>query len=173
MQLRPLAYPQLFFLPALPSLTISPKLAHHPLPTPNPTPAHPPQLTHPPTPSPWLQLAYEAEFFTGADLSALLSEAQLTAVHETLDSEEASSGHLSAAAASQQQPLHKHQHPGGVPVISKRHLETALAGARPSVPEDERDRLEGIYFKFQQSREPGGSGAAAVDKGKGKKVSWA
>ena len=56
--------------------------------------------------------------------------------------------------------------------IRAAHLAAALAGARPSVPEPERDRLEAIYAQFQAAREPGG-GASAADKGKGKRVSWA
>lgn len=109
--------------------------------------------------APLLQLARQAEFFSGADLSAVLSEAQLAAVHDTLDAQRSAGGGEGAGPK------------GAPPTISRRHLEAALASARPSVPESERERLEGVYAKFQQSRE-GGLGAA-VDKGKAKKVSWA
>ena len=50
----------------------------------------------------------------------------------------------------------------------------ALEAARPSVPEAERQRLEAIYARFRGDREgSGGGAAAAVDRGKGKLVTWA
>lgn len=130
-------------------------------------------LPYPACPSP--QLAYEADDFSGADLSAVVSEAQLAVVHETLEAEGAAAGKPGAppGAAEPPPPLHKHRHAGGAPTLQQRHLRAALDAARPSVPEPERLRLEAVYRKFQQSREPGGGQAAAVDKGKGKKVSWA
>ena len=118
------------------------------------------------------EVGYAADHFSGADLGALLSEAQLAAVHEVLgDGGSSSSGGTGAAAAAPTAAAaaaapHMHE----PPVVAQRHLDAALDTARPSVPADERARLEALYSRFQQSREPGGA-AAAVDKGK--MVSWA
>lgn len=131
------------------------------------------------------QVGYNAEFYSGADLSALLAEAQLAAVHEALEEAEGAQGQQGSgsgtAGPAAGQPSHARAHAHGhVPplspaVIQARHLEAALRAARPSVPEAERERLEAIYARFRQDREPGGagSGASAMDKGKGKLVSWA
>ena len=125
-------------------------------------------------------MGYNAEFYSGADLSALLAEAQLAAVHEALEAsgeEEDSAAAAAATSSGRPQPAQKQQHPRAAispAVIQGRHLEAALLAARPSVPEAERERLEAIYSAFRQDRQPGGRGAAgAADKGKGKLVSWA
>ena len=123
----------------------------------------PPPPFLPPLPDP--QVGYNAEFYSGADLAALLAEAQLAAVHEALAAEDAAT----AAADAGKPPARHHAAP---PIIQRRHLEAALQAARPSVPEPERERLEGIYSGFRQDRQPGGGGGSA-DKGKGKMVSWA
>lgn len=134
-----------------------------------------------------VQVGYNAEFYSGADLAALLAEAQLAAVHEALEAEEAEHAAASAAAAAADgegeagtavaaRRPHTHPKPHArtaprPPVIQARHLQAALAAARPSVPEAERERLEAVYARFRQDRQPGQ--AAGVDKGKGKLVSWA
>lgn len=61
----------------------------------------------------------------------------------------------------------------GVPQVFQSHLEAALAAARPSVPSTERARLEGIYSRFLQSRDPGIGNAAVSAKGKGKRATLA
>lgn len=114
--------------------------------------------------SPPPQLGYNAEFYSGADLAALLAEAQLAAVHEALEQAE-----QQAAGGSAVKVAHPHSHTP--PLIQQRHLDAALDAARPSVPEAERERLEAIYARFRQDREPGGTRSAA-EKGKGK-VTWA
>ena len=101
-------------------------------------------------------MGYSAEFFSCADLGALLAEAQLAAVHEALEG--GGGGQGGGAAA-------------GPVLIRRRHLDAALLAARPSVPEAERERLEAVYRKFRQDREPGGARPSAADKGK--MVSWA
>ncbi|KAL4452226.1 hypothetical protein ABPG75_007888 [Micractinium tetrahymenae] len=130
-------------------------------------------------------VGYNAEFYSGADLAALLAEAQLAAVHEALEAEEAeaaaaaaAAGQAAAAAGGGGPARRPHTHPKPharavprPPLIQARHLQAALATARPSVPEAERERLEAIYARFRQDRQPGQ--AAAADKGKGKLVSWA
>lgn len=142
---------------------------------------------HRPPCCPTAQVGYNAEFYSGADLAALLAEAQLAAVHEALEAEEAEQAAAGAAAPPAEQAgeagggsltrrPHTHPAPGSraaprPPVIQPRHLEAALAAARPSVPEAERERLEAIYAQFRQDRQPGQ--ATAADKGKGKLVSWA
>jgi peroxin-1 len=77
---------------------------------------------------------------TGADLSAVLSEAQLAAVHCALELQQAEAGSSAGAA---------------VPMISMDQLRAAVAAARPSLPAKERQRLAAIYQRFQQSKDPG------------------
>ncbi|KAG2501630.1 hypothetical protein HYH03_000135 [Edaphochlamys debaryana] len=53
---------------------------------------------------------------------------------------------------------------GSGPLICWRHVQRALAGARPSLPASEAARLEGLYARFRSDREasgarPGGTGA--------------
>ncbi len=129
--------------------------------------------THEPLPTLHPQLGYNAEFYSGADLAALLAEAQLAAVHEALEQAEQGAAEAAAgsgATAGAAKAAHPHA-PHAPPLIQQRHLDAALQAARPSVPEAERERLEAIYSRFRQDREPGGSRSAA-DKGKGK-VTWA
>ncbi|KAK9828356.1 hypothetical protein WJX74_010633 [Apatococcus lobatus] len=94
-----------------------------------------------------------AEGFTGADLSSLLSEAQLSAVHEALDCSD-DAGDIK-----------------GTPRISQRHLEQALQNTRPSVSPAERAALQRRFAEFQQGRQPGG--LSKITKGKGKKTTLA
>ncbi len=81
----------------------------------------------------------------GADLSALLSEAQLAAVHEVLDPQPppgtiARSGEQHSAEAA--------------PVVTMAHLRAALSTARPSISAQEAVRLERTYTQFRDSRDP-------------------
>jgi peroxin-1 len=78
---------------------------------------------------------------TGADLSAVLSEAQLAAVHGALDAR----GPGGAPGACSGTP----------PLIGMAQLRAAVAAARPSLPLRERLRLGAIYQRFQQSKDPG------------------
>eukprot|EP00884_Botryococcus_braunii_P019130 jgi/Botrbrau1/5900/Bobra.0366s0078.1 len=103
-------------------------------------------------------IAARTEGFTGADLGALLSEAQLMAVHDVLDHPPASS---------------EKEGTQGVPQVLQSHLEAALTAAHPSVPSTERARLEGIYSRFVQSRDPGIGNASVSGKGKGKRATLA
>ncbi|KAK9907564.1 hypothetical protein WJX75_006024 [Coccomyxa subellipsoidea] len=96
-------------------------------------------------------IAAACDGFSGADLGALLSDAQLAAVHEVLA-----------------QP----QEPSQVPLVRGDHLRAALDKARRSVPPSERDRLEGIYSRFRSSRDPG-LGNVLSSKGKGKRATLA
>ncbi|MBA0663621.1 hypothetical protein Goklo_003725, partial [Gossypium klotzschianum] len=66
-------------------------------------------------------IAYMTEGFSGADLQALLSDAQLAAVHE----------HLSGANSNE---------PGKMPVITDTVLKSIASKARPSVSEAEKQR---------------------------------
>lgn len=105
-------------------------------------------------------IAQQTEFFSGADLGALLSEAQLAAAHEALQQKEGASWRRDDAPSG-----------GGVQIL-QRHLEAAVASARPSVSEAERQRLADIYLRFEGGPSQGAT-LSAADKGKGKKVTWA
>ncbi|CAL5412876.1 unnamed protein product [Camellia sinensis] len=78
-------------------------------------------------------IAYVTEGFSGADLQALLSDAQLAAVHDLLDSAESDK-------------------PGKMPVITRSLLNSVASKARPSVSEAEKQRLYGIYNQFLDSK---------------------
>ena len=94
-------------------------------------------------------------------------------MHEALEQAEHAAAAAAGAAGGGAAAAAKapHPHPHAPPLIQQRHLDAALEAARPSVPEAERERLEAIYSRFRQDREPGGTRSAA-DKGKGK-VTWA
>ncbi|KAM7258098.1 hypothetical protein ACFE04_013839 [Oxalis oulophora] len=80
-------------------------------------------------------VACMTEGLSGADLQALLSDAQLEAVHEVLNA-----GHNSA--------LHNK------PVITDSILKSVATKARASVSEAEKQRLYNIYSNFLGSRKP-------------------
>ncbi|KAL4200857.1 hypothetical protein AMTRI_Chr02g213220 [Amborella trichopoda] len=89
--------------------------------------------------------------FSGADLQALLSDAQLESVHQFLDS--GSNGQ-----------------PGTTPVISDSLLKSVASRVRPSISETEKQRLYGIYSQFLDSRK---SVAAQTRDAKGKRSTLA
>jgi hypothetical protein len=78
-------------------------------------------------------IARIAEGFSGADLQALLSDAQLAAVHELLGSADANE-------------------PNRKPVITDALLKSTASKARPSVSETEKLRLYSIYGEFLGSK---------------------
>lgn len=78
-------------------------------------------------------IASMTEGFSGADLQALLSDAQLASVHDLLDSEDNNIA-------------------GKMPVITKNLLESVASKARPSVSESEKSRLHRIYSQFLDSK---------------------
>lgn len=96
-------------------------------------------------------IAYMTEGFSGADLQALLSDAQLAAVHEHLDSTNAN------------EPAQK-------PIISNALLKATAGKARPSVSETEKQRLYGIYRQFLDSKK---SVSAQTRDAKGKRATLA
>lgn len=96
-------------------------------------------------------IAYMTEGFSGADLQALLSDAQLAAVHDLLDSAESDK-------------------PGKMPVITRCLLNSVASKARPSVSEAEKQRLYGIYNQFLDSKR---SVAAQSRDAKGKRATLA
>lgn len=96
-------------------------------------------------------IAYMTEGFSGADLQALLSDAQLAAVHDLLDSAESDK-------------------PGKMPVITRSLLNSVASKARPSVSEAEKQRLYGIYNQFLDSKR---SVAAQSRDAKGKRATLA
>ena len=58
------------------------------------------------------------------------------------------------------------------PLITAEQVASAAAAARPSISPSERMRLEAVYARFQQGRDPGLGGSAA-SKGKGKRATLA
>lgn len=103
-------------------------------------------------------IAQQTANFTSADVSALLSEAQLLAVHDKLDKQVGDAD--SHANVISETP--------GVPVITMQHLQRALAKARPSLPPTELRRLAGVYARFQQGRDPGINNRQVLDGGQRK-----
>ncbi|MCD9561531.1 hypothetical protein HAX54_020694 [Datura stramonium] len=78
-------------------------------------------------------IAHLTEGFSGADLQALLSDAQLEAVHDLLDSENVGK-------------------PDKKPVISDALLKSIASKAKPSVSDAEKQRLYDIYSQFLDSK---------------------
>ena len=112
---------------------------------------------------------------SGADLGAILSEAQLLAVHDLLDARQAQAeagqaqttavvgggvasalcsgppAMLTAVAAAPSPPTTA----TAVSVtVTMSHIRRALGVARPSLPAAERRRLEALYARFRQARDP-------------------
>ncbi|PSS01355.1 Peroxisome biogenesis protein [Actinidia chinensis var. chinensis] len=97
-------------------------------------------------------IARVTEGFSGADLQALLSDAQLAAVHELLNSARSDNS-------------------GKMPVVITHSLLSAVASkARPSVSEAEKQRLYGIYYQFLDAKR---SVAAQSRDAKGKRATLA
>ncbi|CAN8298765.1 unnamed protein product [Cochlearia groenlandica] len=78
-------------------------------------------------------VAQMTEGFSGADLQALLSDAQLAAVHEFLNKEDK-------------------PEPGVTPVITDTLLKSVASKTKPSVSETEKQKLYDIYSQFLDSR---------------------
>ncbi|XP_057972074.1 peroxisomal ATPase PEX1 [Malania oleifera] len=96
-------------------------------------------------------IARITEGFSGADLQALLSDAQLAAVHELLADDDGNE-------------------PGKMPVITNALLKSIASKARPSISEAEKKRLYGIYNQFLDSRR---SVATEARNAKGKRATLA
>ncbi|CAN4121123.1 unnamed protein product [Withania somnifera] len=96
-------------------------------------------------------IARLTEGFSGADLQALLSDAQLEAVHDLLDSEKAGM-------------------PDKKPVISDALLKSIASKAKSSVSDAEKQRLYDIYSQFLDSKR---SVAAQSRDAKGKRATLA
>ncbi|GLU22567.1 hypothetical protein SLE2022_386330 [Rubroshorea leprosula] len=96
-------------------------------------------------------IANMTEGFSGADLQALLSDAQLAAVHEHLNDE-------------------NRNEPGKLPLITDALLKSTASKARPSVSDSEKQRLYSIYSQFLDSKR---SVAAQSRDSKGKRATLA
>ncbi|XP_057539501.1 peroxisomal ATPase PEX1 [Amaranthus tricolor] len=96
-------------------------------------------------------IAYITDGFSGADLQALLSDAQLAAVQELLDS-----GYDGKSGKS--------------PVITNKLLKSIASKAKPSVSESEKQRLYVIYNQFLDAKR---STAAQSRDAKGKRATLA
>ncbi|KAI3965795.1 hypothetical protein MKX01_010752 [Papaver californicum] len=104
-------------------------------------------------------IASLTEGLSGADLQALLSDAQLASVHELLESDS------SSASGSEH-----HHHPREIPVINNKLLLNVASRARPSVSESEKRRLYSIYNQFLDSKK---SVTAQSRDAKGKRATLA
>ncbi|KAL8481932.1 hypothetical protein ACS0TY_028178 [Phlomoides rotata] len=96
-------------------------------------------------------VAQMSEGFSGADLQALLSDAQLEAVHELLDNNDGSST-------------------GKMPVITNSLLKSIASKAKSSVSKAEKRRLYDIYSQFLDSKR---SATAQSRDAKGKRATLA
>ncbi|KAI6706161.1 hypothetical protein NL676_009123 [Syzygium grande] len=96
-------------------------------------------------------IAHMTEGFSGADLQALLSDAQLQAVHDLLDRGE----------------VNEH---GKKPIITDSLLKSVASKARPSVSDAEKRRLYSIYSEFLDAKR---STAAQSRDAKGKRATLA
>lgn len=77
------------------------------------------------------EIAEITEDFSGADLGALLSDAQLIAAHEALEEKDT------------------HNHTKDSLCIKNHHVQKSMHDARPSVSQAEKGRLESIYQRFR------------------------
>lgn len=115
-------------------------------------------------------IASMTQGFTGADLAAILSEAQLLAVHDQIDAQQPQADGGGAGSQSVAAGAGVAGSTGGgvddgdgvVCRLTAQHLQRALSRARPSLPATEKQRLEAVYARFQQSRDPGLSNRPAV-----------
>nr|GMD77864.1 peroxisome biogenesis protein 1 isoform X1 [Ipomoea batatas] len=96
-------------------------------------------------------IAHMTEGFSGADLQALLSDAQLEAVHDILNGENG-------------------EQSGKMPVITDTLLKRIASVAKPSVSENEKRRLYDIYSQFLDSKR---SVASQSRDAKGKRATLA
>lgn len=87
---------------------------------------------------------------SGADLRAVLADAQIAAVHASIDARSTAS-----------------------PVITGDHVRDVLTNARASVPEHERARLEALYGDFLAARASGSLPGAAAHNRRGKRATLA
>jgi peroxin-1 len=106
-------------------------------------------------------LAALTDGFSGADLQAVLSDAQLESVHTFLGTPKEISSTSSATTSSEgmQKPL-----------ITMSQLQATALKARPSVPESERRRLNDIYESFLGARS---SASSKTIEAKGKRATLA
>ncbi|XP_076915428.1 peroxisomal ATPase PEX1-like [Bidens hawaiensis] len=96
-------------------------------------------------------IAQNTEGFSGANLQALLSDAQLAAVHDLLNRKEA-------------------HEPGNMSLITNTLLRSICDNARPSVSEAEKQRLYNIYGQFLDAKR---SAATQSRDAKGKRATLA
>ncbi len=124
-------------------------------------------------------LADRTENYSGADLSAIMTTARLSAINETLDriklslttanangsgaaapsnGSNGSGGDTKSAYSNGSSTDSKHAAPppaapaNAVPTITRSHIEAAFAGSSASVPEKERTKFARIYQRFIASR---------------------
>lgn len=96
-------------------------------------------------------IADMTEGFSGADLQALLSDAEIGAVHHLLDTK---------PQQLEEEEEEEQQQP---PIISDALLQSIASKARPSVPDSEKDRLYSIYNQFLDSKKSTSSSQVFVN----------
>jgi SpoVK/Ycf46/Vps4 family AAA+-type ATPase len=112
-------------------------------------------------------VAHATEGFSPADLQALLGDAQLAAVHRTLDAAEVADRTLGKGPqqrAEQGVEEVEEVEEAALPVVSSDELLSAMAAAKPSVSACEVARLDAIYADFLSTRTPAASSQAAQPK---------
>lgn len=95
------------------------------------------------------EIAKTTEDFSGADLGALLADAQLIAAHEALEEKDT------------------HNHSKDSLCIKNDHIQKSMHDARPSVSQVEKGRLESIYQRFRDGT------LEVPSENMGKKVTYA
>lgn len=100
-----------------------------------------------------------AELLTGADLQALVSTAQLQAVHEKLAG-------MDLKKKKNKGEKEKERRDGSGVEVTAEHIWAAFSATRPSMPPAERAQLQTVYDKFRSARDGEYKVASATDDGK-------
>lgn len=109
-------------------------------------------------------VAEGSEMLTGADLQALLSTAQLNAVHEKLASRSISNDGVDGSADEKKKKGGRKGN-GGIEITAQQ-LWDAFHTTRPSMPPKERAQFQAVYDKFRNARKGDYRVASATDDGK-------
>jgi SpoVK/Ycf46/Vps4 family AAA+-type ATPase len=104
-------------------------------------------------------LAARTQGFSGADLQALMYNAQLHVAHDALDRIEARPQNDGEEVVKVATGVNA----AAQPALTMRDIEKAMTETRASLSDKERMRLENIYAEFGP-REPAGDGAGEVGK---------
>jgi len=126
-------------------------------------------------------VAHATEGFSPADLQALLGDAQLAAVHRTLEAAEAAEaaadgqrdkGPPEGVEESAEEGVEEVEE-AALPVVSGDELLSAMAAAKPSVSAREAARLDAIYADFLSTRTPAAAAVAPTQAAQPKRATLA